>query len=316
MIVLAPLALLVAGLPGLSLELSAPETAVLVGEPVKVAVRWKATSDLRSLRVEDPEFLRRSLQFVVDGPPGPRRYVEQPRARVEMLDEPGPLAAGREMALNYVLLDGVYATPGGPPPISSFLFPAAGTYSLRAVYVARGTTDVLAQSNAVTFRVSAPGPGEAAVRAALGLDPRMRAGGGDIGRLKALVQENPRSRYLRRAKAAIFERRANDLHNRWNPDTGESLWVLDAAALASYRATQFRAMAEDLMADGDWGAFDEERLLLTVTYARAGGALGIAQRARDEILSRFPRSPSAQDIRAWEAEMADPATEDGGKPRP
>lgn len=46
---LLPIALLLSGLSGLSLEMIASQPVVLVGEPVRVVIRWKATADLNSI---------------------------------------------------------------------------------------------------------------------------------------------------------------------------------------------------------------------------------------------------------------------------
>ncbi len=310
MSMLSVFAVLLAGLSGLSLEMTTPQSAVLVGEPIRVVIRWKATADLGSLDVEDQSFLNQSLQFVVDDGTGPRRYKEHPRARIEMISVAGPLAKGKEVIANYVLLKGGYLSPGATGSASSFLFPAAGQYSMKAVHVERGTQNVLAESNAMTFTVSAPAGDEAAVLDILKTEPRLFDGGGDLPRLKALVNAHPQSRYLRRAKAVLFERRAATLQNRRDPDTGQSLWRLDDSALASFRASQYRAMADDLIGDGDWGPFEEERLNMAMQYAQAAGALQLVEQARNDLLQRFSTSQAVAGIRERDAALAEAAIED------
>ncbi len=307
---LSSLAFLLAGLTGLSLEMTTSQSAVLVGEPIRVVVRWKATADLASVEVEDPTFVSQTLQFVVDDGTGPRRYKEHSRSRVEMISVGGPLAKGKEVIGNYVLLNGGYLSPGVARAAASFLFPVAGQYSMKAVYVERGTQNVLAESNAVTFTVTAPAADETAVLDILRSEPRLFDGGGDLARLKALMEAHPQSRYLRRAKVSLFERRAAALQNRRDPDTGQSLWRLDDAALFAFRATQYRAMADDLLGDGDWGPFEEERLNMAMLYAQAAGAQSLVEQARNELLQRFPTSQAVAGIRERDALLAEAAIED------
>jgi hypothetical protein len=309
MSLLAPLALF-AGLSSLSLELSAPQTAVLVGEPVKVVVRWKATADVPSVVVEDAAFLGRSLQFALDDGSGVRRYSEFPRQRIEQIIVGSALAKGKEVVSNYVLLRGGFISPGDTRAVQRFVFPVAGQYSLKALYVQPGTQNVLSETNAIAFTVSAPTGDEAAVLNIIRAEPRFLDGRGDLAQLKALVHDHPGSRYLLRAKISLFEERAADLQNRRDPDTGQSLWRLDDAALAAFRATQYRNMAQDIWGDANWGPFEEERLNLAMIYGRAGGAVELATQARTELLQHFPTSLAAAGVREWDAQMTEAAVED------
>jgi hypothetical protein len=136
---------------GLSLELSSPQQAVLVGEPIKVVVRWKATADVPSILIESPDFLRRTLAFVVDDGTGPTRYKEWPRSLADPVTAPGALVKGEQVVVNHVLLKGTYEGRAAGIPI----FGSPGQYRVKAAYTGPGANQPV-ESNTLTFTVSAP----------------------------------------------------------------------------------------------------------------------------------------------------------------
>ncbi len=77
-------------------------------------------------------------------------------------------------------------------------------------------------------------------------------------------------------------------------------------------------MAAELLAAGDWGAFESDRLEKVADLLERAGALDGAEKARKEILERFPRSKAAQDVeRARKEEEAmgkDPDDEPPARP--
>jgi hypothetical protein len=64
-------------------------------------------------------------------------------------------------------------------------------------------------------------------------------------------------------------------------------------------------MAEDILSDDDWGAFEEEALALASLYAQAGGEQQMSERARKDLFEKHPRSATVRRIKEAEAEPDD-----------
>jgi hypothetical protein len=288
---------------GLSLEIASSQQAVLVAEPVKVVLRWKAATDLPRILIDDPNFGKRTVSFVVDDGTGPRRYREQSRSFADVVIQPGSLAKGEEVVVNHVLLTGSYDGKAAGP-----VFAVPGTYRVKAAYDGPGV-DQPVESNVLTFTVTAPGGDEQVVAEMLAKEPLLRAGEGRLERIQEVVGAHPASRHLAWTKVRLAERRADELNNRYDPDTGESFWRLDPAALASALAPRYHTMAVNIFGDS-WGPFEEERLAQVMTYARAAGDRQLEQQARDQLLADFPTSMAAVGVREREAGLAEAAIED------
>lgn len=291
-------------LTGLSLELSSPQQAVLVGEPIKVVVRWKATADVPLILIESPDFMRRTLAFVVDDGAGSTRYKEWPRSLADPITAPGALVKGEEVVVNHVLLKGTYEGRAAGIPV----FGAPGQYRVKAAYAGPGAGQPV-ESNTLTFTVSAPSGEELTVRELLVREPHLLGGDGKLERVQEVVTAHPTSRYLAWAKVVLYERRASKLHNRYDPDTGESFWHLDRSALAAALTPRYRSMALAVLGD-NWGVFEEERLFQGLSYSAASGERELAQQARDQLLTNFPRSMAATEVRDYETALAEAAIMD------
>ena len=61
---------------GLSLTTSSAQKEVLVGEPLKITVRWKATTAVGNVAVETPDFDFQSILLSVDDGCGALLYRE------------------------------------------------------------------------------------------------------------------------------------------------------------------------------------------------------------------------------------------------
>jgi hypothetical protein len=122
---------------------------------------------------------------------------------------------------------------------------------------------------------------------------------------KALMAQHPKSRYLRWARLQQFESKANAVHNQYDPDTGESLLHLDKAGIRDFRLAKYREMAEHVMADSNWGPFEEEAITLAHTLALASGEAALIEKARQELFEKYPDSAVVKSIKDDEAAEAE-----------
>jgi hypothetical protein len=107
--------LLLAAAPsaGLALEISTPRQAVLVGEPVKLVVTWKASRDLPRVAFENGGFQSSPLTFIVSDATSAHRYTEVPHETGDEVVAPGALRRGQERISNLVLAQGRYVGESG-----------------------------------------------------------------------------------------------------------------------------------------------------------------------------------------------------------
>jgi len=300
-------------LAGLSLQVDAPDTAVLVGEPVKIVMTWQAGSrPVKGVYVEDEDFLSQSLAFVVDDGTTRRTYREFPRGLAEYTAVPIDLRPREAVSRNLVLARGGYPADSKSRPVPGLLFGAKGRYSIKVAYVAGGQWQ---ESNSVSFTVTEPTGADREILALLLQDPLVIEGAGPAktqARLREIVEKNPSSHYLRWPRIKLLERRAIAVHNRMDPDTGERLSSLDPDGLARMAARHYNEIAQQCL-EGQWGSFEEEALALAIRYARAAGDEGMAEKAKEELLRKHPDSATARQIRASEGEEDE---DEGDKPSP
>jgi len=310
MLVMAALLAAAADLGGLSLAADSRQEELLVGEPLKLTLRWKAARPVAGVAVEEPRFLFQSVLLSVDDGTGARLYREYPREIVEKTLVARSLALGEEEVVNLVFARGAYlARPGGPVE-DGFVFPRVGEYSVRVLYAPDGVPSGLA-SKRLRFAVRAPSESDVEILRALREDPRLATLDGSAGsqaRAKAFLDLHPDSPYLRLAKLVRFEQQADDLQNERDPVTGESVFALGREGLADLRRRHFRRMAAEIFADGGWGPFEEEALALAALYALAGGDEETRVRARQELFAKYPLSATVKRIKEEEAAPDD--TED------
>lgn len=280
----------------LKLDLRSPQTELLIGEPVKLTLTWKPSQKVEAHIEDDSQGLVHLRVWVDDGT-GPKRYWEAGRAISETLVAATELQPGEEVVQNIVLLRGGYGEKH-PGNVAGFVFPTKGHYTLKVGY--GDATGLRAESNSISFDVKEPSGEDREVFELIRKDPDLLK----TERGATLIQRYRKSVYLRRTKLLALQEREIELRDRKDPDSGASLWHLDKASLDAFQADHFRRMAQDLLADDDWGPFEEERLDLAAQYAAIGGDKASAERARGELIDRFPRSAAVKRMQEKEAASA------------
>ncbi len=212
---------------GLSLQVSSPRTDVLVGEPVKLVLAWKATQEM-SASIDGFS----SLQVWVDAGSGPKLYREAYR-QSEQITSPQRFRAGETIIENRILSRGRIEGQAGP-----FVFPVAGRYSLRLVLNDPGKK-VHAESNVLSFRVAEPSGSDREVLEVLKKDPGIIE---SSSRVKAILEKHSASPYLSMGKLVVFEGYAGSLYNKRDPKTGESLSHLDQQAAKAWGREESRRL--------------------------------------------------------------------------
>ena len=107
------------------------------------------------------------------------------------------------------------------------------------------------------------------------------------------------------AKGHAFWKWESTLLGHTDPDTGQSLWHLSQVEYDGFVKEQLRRKAQQLMAEKEWGAFDEERLGHALSAAERGGDADATARIRAEAIARFGNSQLVQRLREDEAEEED-----------
>jgi hypothetical protein len=315
---LIAVALLAADLKGLTLGASSRQGELLVGEPLKITLRWKASRPVRNVAVEEPDFLFRSVLLSVNDGTGARLYREYPHELVEKPLVTRSFAAGEEDVVNLVFSRGGYLVRPGGEVEEGLLFPRKGEYSVTAVYVQDGLPSGVA-SNTLRFTVGEPSGGDREVLAEMRRDPWLVRADGPApsqARAKALLERYPESRYLRLAKLERFQQQASALHNERDPVTGESVFHLGKEGLAEFRRQHYRRLAEEMLSEGDWGPFEEEALAFAGLYAAAGGDEATSTRVRKQLFDKYPLSATVKRIQETEAAPDDVDDEPPPSPGP
>ncbi len=291
--------LLVSATASVSLNLNAPSKDLLVAEPLKLVLRWRAPREI-DVRLDNQNHGFRYLQFWIDDGSGPKRYCEASRAPSESLTARVLPKNQDEVVQNVVLVQGSYGencTIAG----NTFPFSRAGRYSLKAVY---SDGRLRAESNSLSFDVKEPTGKEREVLERVVKDPSILLEGSRRERLFEKYVDSP---YLRFAQIRALDEREIKLRGHQNPDTGESLWHLDMDDYNAFCVRYHKRMAEELLAASDWGPFEEERLQLAVSHSEQGDDQNAAERLKAEIMERFPRSQALQEIKARESDGDEPA---------
>ncbi len=297
--------------PGLVLELSAPKRDVFVGEPVKVVVRLKATKDVVGVPWDGERVPVQFLRFIVDSGASTSTYVEYPRQIEERVLVADQLRPGDERLMNFVLFNGRHVGTA-PQPTTSFLFPAAGHFSLSVAYAGEQQSPVT--SNPVRFEVHAAPADSAEILDAVRREPRILDGNGNAAaqqKARELVDRFPQSPYLRWAKLCLLEERANAPDRGLDADTVGRLRRSDTQTLERHRVAEYERLTEELLANGtDWGPFEEEALALGVLTAQGAGNAKKAAELRATIYARYPRSATAKRLRLEDQSSADDEDDD------
>jgi hypothetical protein len=262
---------------GLRLTISSPQREVLVGEPLNIAVVWDAIAPLPPTAVEDDEFLFQSLGLVVRR--GAARYLWEESARriAEEVLVPRAPKPGRPVHAEYVFYQGWLSAWDRWPPISPFLFPEAGEYSIAAIYMHRSPSGDRVPtgiaSNVIRFQVSEPSGDDAKVLEHIRRQPWYPSQRGrlwgidpDLKVVESVVAQYPASRYVRLARLELLRLRSRQ-PNGTPP--------------AQVTAECLEKLGEVLSAE--WGAFTPEALRLAISYADCAGDTKRADALRKKL---------------------------------
>ncbi len=298
MYVLVAAALLATDLSGLSLTTSSAQKEVLVGEPLKITVRWKAATAVGDVAVETPDFDFQSILLSVDDGSGALLYREYRHALREMLLVVPKLKANDEELVDLVFHRGGYVDRPGSQATDSFLFSRAGEYSVTALYLHDGVPKVA--SNRLRFKITEPGGSNHSVLEQVRLDPTLltAAGGPESDALlKSLLEKHPESPYLRLAKLERFKQRQNALDNEYDPDTRQSIFGLGKQGMGLFQRQYYRRMADEILSDREWGPFEDEALALASLYAYGAGDREMSERVKKDLFQRYPQSATVKRLK-------------------
>lgn len=284
---------LLAATTGLTLHLAPTQNDVVVGEPLRLALTWRAQRTLQlPSEVANDGWDYDYAQIWVDGPTGRHQYREIPPVLEDPVTLMTPLTPGAEYVSELLLLFGYRMDA---PQSHEFLLSMPGTYTVTIRYADEKNP---AESNAITVRVKPPEAADRTVFETLKSDPfEMKLGG---PKTDALLEKHPGSPYLRVARVARYREKEHRLLERQDPETGDPLSLSDDQR-APFAASFYRAMADDVEASGNWGPYEDVRLGMLAGYAKRGGDSQLAERTRKELLTRFPKSRAADGIRNEEA---------------
>jgi hypothetical protein len=285
---------------GLTLHLAPERAEILLGEPLRLTLTWRATRPIQLPgEVAAGGWSYDYVQIWVDGPGGRRKYREIPPLVDERVTTAAPLASGDELLSELLLLFGLHDAHG-----EDLLFGSPGTYTVMVSYV---DEQAVTDSNTIRVHVRQPeGPEKQVFEALKGDALEVKLG---IGKAQRLIERHPESRYLRLARIARYREMESRLIDRKYPDTGKPSTISSEQWLV-FATETYRRMAHDLEESKDWGPFEDLRLAMVADYARRGGDIEGAERAKQELLARFGSSRVAQQIRNGGAKgAATPAKE-------
>jgi hypothetical protein len=272
---------------GVTLEVDSPKRQVLVGEPIKLVLRWggpRATD----LPIGDQQSPVRYLEFWINDGVAQKRYCDtdpHPGAGLSVHAIP----KGTEVYVHNIALargtNGADCRGDG----EKFVFEKAGDQALDVRY--RHGAHVT-MSNRVVFMVREPQMEDAAMLDRVRRDPDILFSGASRG--EDLVKKHPGSPYLQLARIRRLDEGEIRLRGRRSPETGESLRHLSNSEFTAYSTRYYARLARELRQETEWTSFDEERLQLGITYAERGGQHAVAEELGRELLERFPASQAAR----------------------
>ncbi len=309
MLLLSILALATGG-GGLLLSAGSPKTTVLVGEPVKLVLTWRTTEPVRVI-FEDGQFDSRSaLGFAVDGGKGPRLYLEHGHERGSDFVTVASLKPGDRWICNLVLVRGSYANAptlrerrslGPSDYLEGFVFSRPGQYTIKVQHFINDSYGPLAESNAVAFTVVEPSGDDLAVFQRVAKDPEILAGRGEAD---ALLRKYPKSPYLRWARIRRIGQMDANVGNGYDPEKGirSNQPPLHKEERELMTRDFDERVAQELLSDEEWGAFEEERLALGLRHARDES---IAAIFRKQLFEKFPDSRAVNEIKEEERESGE-----------
>src|SRR5258708_4213825 len=256
----------------LVLEASSPQKTVVLGEPIKLVVRWRAVDGPVNALIDDDFTHSQHVGFRIEDSTGSRTYGEERRGHSEM-EVLTPIAPERDHVSNLVLAYGLDNEEG-----ERLVVPCkrVGPCSIRLIYVEH--SQEIATSNLVRFAVGTP-TGEDqvvldAIKREIGILQCRYPGG--PAKAKALLARFPHSPHLRWAAISCLQNDRDIFYaSHQDPETGEMLGKLPEPERTARAQAAVRNLRDKIVGLGDLGPFEVERLDLAValaTLASGGGA--------------------------------------------
>lgn len=279
------IALGVAATTGLTLEISSAQSAVLVAEPIKVVLTWRAAADQeQSVILEDNGFVEQVFTFEVEGPGEVRRiYRECPRSGAAQIPASWRGRAGESRSQTLILVyGGCYeaSTRAAAQRAFGALFGVPGQYRFRAFYNKHG---LRVESNWISFEVIDPSGEEVDVYSAVREDLGVLGSLWALERIRPLIANHPKSRYLRWLRLQLYE------EARYPSFAGAGITVDSRQAPADLALARARAVQE-LVSEPTWFPFEDEALTLAYRLARAARSVEAIQAATAALKARAPEA--------------------------
>ncbi len=264
---------------GVTLHLGAINDRILVGEPLRLDLRWHTLS--RQILPPTPYWYSSysGITIVIKHDGKAREFREAFLAIAEEMTSATSVPAGADVHWSLLLHHGYYA-PFNPSAEPQLAFAEPGKWRVQVRYGP-------ASSNWVSVAVTAPAGDDEAVLETLSKDLFALKHGGPSA--EALLARHPKSRYLLPARVSRAERELRQLQSGQDASSGRQL---PARSFEETRR-ECRQLSAELQ-QGSWGVYEEERLTFLVLSAQAAGDNELARQALKQLQGSYPHSPSAQ----------------------
>jgi hypothetical protein len=296
--------LLVLAASGLTFRIELPQERVLIGEPVKVVVRLKATTQPLDLVVLPSEqSIQPMLALYVNDGTAERRYFESERGADMLVGQ--KLAKGQEISSNVVLFRGGYQTDSGGRIEEHLLFGEPGEYRVRAEYTNPGSSASDRgrrglRSNQVRIRVEAPRGADAEILSFSMENRLVLAATGSArqqARTRELMAAHPASPHLTWARLKAFYYKGAEGAHQGDQAGMLALRQADPASYGRRVALYYLDLAKEVLAFPHWGVFEEDALAQAYLFARSAHATDLMKEIRERLLAKYPRSAVADVVR-------------------
>jgi hypothetical protein len=283
------IAVALAAIAPMRVEISTPKPSVWVYEPVKLTVRATAIRPVPVPPVLDSSGLPMT-EVWIDYGSGFVLYTDDSREQVEDAGDRHLFAPGQTLVFTVVLIEGQRGTSAAVP----FAEPGRRALKVRLRYV----DGMLGESAPIQFEVSRPDEDGERLLSQVADNPfllRAHAGVYDT-RMFGFLQEFPDSPYLHWGRYRIAHDRRTRIGNGDHPYTGESFAEVGQGSEQAKGLS--RELANDLLKDRSWGPFDEERLALVASNLERAEADEDARAIWLQIAERFPGSAAAEQAKS------------------
>jgi hypothetical protein len=282
-----------------TLQIEVPRREILVGEPLKVVMRWRAGSERVDVAPENASFSAQVLRFIVRDRQGERFYKEA--SRDEGMVVTRALVPHQEVSRSLVLLRGSYQPLSSEAPTYDLLFPQAGEYLLSAEYYGPGSGGARygsggIRSNEVRVVVESPKGVDADILA-FSLENRLvldaRGSARQQEQTATAIAAHPESPYLRWARLRSLHFKGAAGAGGDNPVALLTMRASDPAAHRLHVNSFYRELAREVLGFNNWGVFEEDALYQAYAFAHAGQDEELARQVRERLFQSHPRSSYA-----------------------